>query len=213
MKRSKAILYTIIPLVLLMVLLAYGTDGNHKAKRIVFEISGGLSNDYRIYEFEEGLLRCYDFSELRKNEAAMPDESQSESDTMQAANDVGIVIDETEAENQEEASEKQGEFNFFTDELPKADLYVMNEFALSEEEFQEICDALNQNKFWSLKDEITNGQEDYSAFHIYAQAGKKEYSKGGNGAGYGEGEDHERFSAIMETLNRVIGGKVSAGLS
>lgn len=156
---------------ILLLLLTLSACGGEKKNitRVIYEIWGGDTISYQVYEFAGDKLVCYDFSAY--------------------------------------LMENQGEkFSFLEDALPEAEQYSRSEFPLSEEDFKAISETINEKRFGDLSPELLAEGMDMPTFYItaYDDDGWVK-TAGGYGAGYGKDKENERFGAISERLNEMIG--------
>lgn len=96
-------------------------------------------------------------------------------------------------------------FDYFKDQVPAGDEYLIDEGPMPEEVWIKIKKALTDEKFKKLPEDLdTDGIEDGGIFEIEVLEDSERYFSGGYMAGYGNGIKHKRFNDIRKALDEAV---------
>lgn len=92
-------------------------------------------------------------------------------------------------------------FDYFTHPLPPEGEYARTERRITQEAWNDIVKALEDNRFDRLPEELkpVNGY-DFPSYFVQVEANGDEYLCGGYGAGYGQDKASMRFKNVLEFI-------------
>ena len=91
--------------------------------------------------------------------------------------------------------------NLFAGEIPGENECEMKESAITEEDWNRITDAINDNGFMKLPEELPKVEAyDGSTCYITVEAESGTHRSGGYCAGNGSGKEHSRFYEVKKVL-------------
>lgn len=94
--------------------------------------------------------------------------------------------------------------DLFAGKLPSEDKYKLTEYQISEEEWDALVNALNENRFAQLPEDISIEGYDMPTSYIQVETADGVYRSGGYGASLGDGGKNKRFDAVRNELYNII---------
>lgn len=97
-------------------------------------------------------------------------------------------------------------YDLFAGELPPEGRYeVIGEYKISEEEWNALVSAINENNFAELPEELPAGRvTDAAVIHMQVETADWTHETGGYMAGYEDDDESKRFRAIKDELWNII---------
>ena len=94
--------------------------------------------------------------------------------------------------------------DFFTCEIPPDDKCNIKESKLEDDEWDNIVNAVKDNKFVDLPEELPEvGAQDGSTCYIEVETSEGSFRSGGYCAGNGSGKKHKRFYGVKSVLMEI----------
>ena len=96
-------------------------------------------------------------------------------------------------------------YDFFEEGFPDESEYTTYRYALARGGWFTIVDAFVDNKFAALPEDLTaEGISTGRTYEIEIKTVDGTFRSGGNGAGFGNDKDHERYHEVVLTLEDVL---------
>ena len=99
----------------------------------------------------------------------------------------------------------QNVYDYFSDPLPPENEYTSSELRITEDDWNQIVEALRQNRFLALPETLrpVNGY-DFPTIYIEIEAGGVVHKSGGYGAGYNGDRLSRRFKNILDVIEACL---------
>lgn len=104
--------------------------------------------------------------------------------------------------------EYYNQYDFFAGELPPEGEYRVDKYQISEENWNALVGAINENNFAELPEELPEDEEgmpvlDGTTYYIQVETSDGVHKSGGYEAGRWDDKENKRFRAIQEKLDSI----------
>ncbi len=94
--------------------------------------------------------------------------------------------------------------DLFKGEIPSDDQCDKEEYTISQDDWNSIVNAVNENRFMALPEELPEVEAtDGSTRYIEVFTSEGDHRSGGYCAGNGSGKEHQRFSEVVSALQKA----------